>query len=222
MPQRKNIKGDLGTTKIASDSYDIDNVYFTQEGWVYRHYKKADKSKWWDEIIVAGEVVLPTAKGGPDDGSGDDNDEVIATNPAKLGLAGTNDASGNSVAAPEFEGGGDGYSDYQYSPLYGIEAVGGGVPNMDSTGDGDGDTSEEGAAVSLGFVAAGSGYSAGVTYPTTSDGDGAGLTVKVTESPIINSASVQIIVRGSGYIAGETVTLTGGDDNAQFTVNDAF
>ena len=67
MPHRKNIVGDLGTTKVASDSYDIDNIYFTEEGWVYRHYKRSDKSKWWDEIIVAGEsdptLVLTNADG---------------------------------------------------------------------------------------------------------------------------------------------------------------
>ena len=56
MPHRKNAKGDLGTTKVASDSYDADNIYLSEEGWVYRHYKKSDKSLWWDEILVAGQV----------------------------------------------------------------------------------------------------------------------------------------------------------------------
>jgi hypothetical protein len=56
MPHRKNAKSDIGCAKVASDSLDIDNIYLTEEGWVYRHYKRADKSLWWDEIIVAGQV----------------------------------------------------------------------------------------------------------------------------------------------------------------------
>ena len=56
MPHRKNAKGDIGCAKVASDSLDIDNIYLTEEGWVYRHYKRADKSRWWDEVIVAGQV----------------------------------------------------------------------------------------------------------------------------------------------------------------------
>lgn len=56
MPARVNTTGDIGTAKDASDSYDKDNIYLTTEGWVYRHFKKADQSEYWDEIIVAGEV----------------------------------------------------------------------------------------------------------------------------------------------------------------------
>ena len=56
MPHRVNTTGDIGTAKDASDSYDKDNIFLTDEGWVYRHYKKADKSLFWDEIICAGEV----------------------------------------------------------------------------------------------------------------------------------------------------------------------
>ena len=110
MPQKSNIVGDLGTTKVASDSYDVDNIYLSEEGWVYRHYKKADKSKWWDEIIVAGEVPA--------------GDSPEATNPPKLGTA----------AAPTFESG-DSIKDFEYSPLYGNTATGGGVPNFNGGGD---------------------------------------------------------------------------------------
>ena len=119
MPQRKNIKGDLGTTKVASDSYDIDNIYLSEEGWVYRHYKKADKSVWWDEIIVAGQA--PT----------DAPDNALATNPDKLGVEDN----------PPFEVGGDDINDFEYSPLYGNDVTGGGVPSLDITGEGNEDTS---------------------------------------------------------------------------------
>ena len=56
MPHRKNAKADIGCAKVASDSLDIDNIYLTEGGWVYRHYKRADKSLWWDEVLVAGQV----------------------------------------------------------------------------------------------------------------------------------------------------------------------
>ena len=90
MPQKSNIVGDLGTTKLASDSYDIDNIYLTEEGWVYRHFKSTDNSRWWDEIIVAGEVPA--------------GDSPQATNPPKLG----------TVASPPYETG-DGSKDWEYS-----------------------------------------------------------------------------------------------------------
>ena len=72
MPRRDNlnlsatpITKDLRNLKIASDSYDIDNVFLTDQGWVYRHYKKADLSQYWDEILVAGEVDLGDSTNDP-------------------------------------------------------------------------------------------------------------------------------------------------------------
>ena len=90
MPQKKNAKGDIGTAKLASDSYDLDNIYLTDEGWVYRHFKSTDESRWWDEIIVAGEVPA--------------TDSPEATNPPKLG----------TVTSPSYETG-DGEFDIAYS-----------------------------------------------------------------------------------------------------------
>jgi hypothetical protein len=116
MPQKINIVGDLGTTKLASDSYDIDNIYLTEEGWVYRHFKSTDGSSYWDEILVAGEVP---ASDGPQ-----------ATNPPKLG----------TVAAPPYETG-DGSFDWEYSEhqvtgtpgtyTTKVVTIGGGVPTLD-------------------------------------------------------------------------------------------
>ena len=121
MPQRINIVGDLGTTKVASDSYDIDNIYLTEEGWVYRHFKSTDQSRWWDEILVAGEVVEAG------------NEPCAETNPPKLG----------TIASPTFESGGDGEFDWEYSEhqvtgapgtyTTKVVATGGGVPTFDDT-----------------------------------------------------------------------------------------
>ena len=93
MPHRVNTEGDIGTAKVASDSYDVDNIFLTDEGWVYRHYKKEDKSVFWDEIIVAGEVDSTLTIGG------------VANTPV--------DSIGD--AAPNFETG-DGDQDIEYSP----------------------------------------------------------------------------------------------------------
>ena len=121
MPQRINIVGDLGTTKVASDSYDIDNIYLTEEGWVYRHFKSTDQSRWWDEILVAGQVVEAG------------NEPCAETNPPKLG----------TIAAPTFETGGDSEFDWEYSEhqvtgtpgtyTTKVVATGGGVPTFDNT-----------------------------------------------------------------------------------------
>ena len=71
MPQRVNSKSDIGTSKIASDSYDTNNIFLTDQGWVYRHWKgdPTTTERYWDEIIVAGAV----------DAADTDNDPVEET-----------------------------------------------------------------------------------------------------------------------------------------------
>ena len=107
MPRRDNknlskppIIKELRNLKDASDSYNKDNVYLTSEGWVYRHYKtdpKAKDARWWDEIIVAGQVDASDAANKPITETGDDD---------KLGTEET----------PSFETG-DGKKDIEYSPM---------------------------------------------------------------------------------------------------------
>jgi hypothetical protein len=46
----------LGNYPIKSDVADKDNIYLTDQGWVYRHFKNKEKTKFWDEIIWAGYV----------------------------------------------------------------------------------------------------------------------------------------------------------------------
>lgn len=109
MPARVNTTGDIGTAKDASDAYDKDNIFLTDEGWVYRHFKKADKSQFWDEIIVAGEVDPAATIGG------------VANAPVDA----INDAT------PTFETG-DGLQDIEYSPDF--NSGGGGAPTPPATG----------------------------------------------------------------------------------------
>ena len=76
MPSRVNTSADIGTALPKSDAYDKDNIFLTDEGWVYRHYKNDALTKFWDEIIVAGEVDDAVTIGGvpnaPVDEIGDD------------------------------------------------------------------------------------------------------------------------------------------------------
>ena len=41
----------------SSSVYDMDNVYLSDRGWAYRHYKNAARTEFWDELLVAGEVA---------------------------------------------------------------------------------------------------------------------------------------------------------------------
>ena len=81
MPQNSNASSDTGWLKNISDVADKDNVYLSDQGWVYRHYKKDDKSVFWDEIIVAGAVP-----------SGD--------SPAVFGAASPTFLTGDGTSAP--------------------------------------------------------------------------------------------------------------------------
>ena len=90
MPARAETTSAIGTAPAACDVYDMDNIFLTDEGWVYRHYKNSAKTKWWDEIIVAGEVPA--------------SDTPEATNPPKLG----------TEESPTFETG-DGMDDIDYN-----------------------------------------------------------------------------------------------------------
>ena len=46
----------VGNYPDKSDAADKDNIYLSDQGWAYRHYKNAEKTKYWDEIIWAGFV----------------------------------------------------------------------------------------------------------------------------------------------------------------------
>ena len=191
MPQKINIVGDLGTTKLASDSYDIDNIYLTDEGWVYRHFKSTDGSRYWDEIIVAGEVPA--------------GDSPQATNPPKLG----------TVANPPYETG-DGSKDWEYSEhqvtgnpgtyTTKIVTTGGGL------GVGDGETPAAGAIGDISGTAPGGPVLKGVagTY-TASVADDTGVTFTWTTSDgdgvlsATTGASVNITWATGG---AKTVTVT--------------
>ena len=61
----------VGNYPAKSDVADQDNIYLSDQGWVYRHFKSLDKSKYWDEIIWAGDVTNPPTENDPVDPFGD-------------------------------------------------------------------------------------------------------------------------------------------------------
>ena len=56
MPRSSNQSSDVGYTKPFGGDADKDNVYLSDQGWVYRHFKNEAKTEYWDEILVAGAV----------------------------------------------------------------------------------------------------------------------------------------------------------------------
>ena len=66
MPARANRTADLSALTASNPVFDMDNVYLSDQGWALRHYKNEAKTRYWDELLVAGEVAasdLPDAFG---------------------------------------------------------------------------------------------------------------------------------------------------------------
>ena len=55
----------VGNYPAKSDCADKDNIYLSDQGWVYRHFKNASKTKYWDEVIWAGDVTDPPTENDP-------------------------------------------------------------------------------------------------------------------------------------------------------------
>ena len=86
MPRRSNSAADLSAVLNANPVLDMDNVYFSDQGWAYRHYKDEAKSAFWDEILVAGQALL------------DNGDPDLTA--AVFGTASPTFETGDSVQAP--------------------------------------------------------------------------------------------------------------------------
>ena len=65
-----------GNYPDASDVADKDNIFLTEQGWVYRHFKSLDKSEYWDEVIWAGYVDASVQANDPVDTIGAPNDDI--------------------------------------------------------------------------------------------------------------------------------------------------
>ena len=90
MPSRANAESDLSGLTATNPVFDLDNVYLSDRGWAYRHYKREDKSLFWDEVLVAGEVAdsdSPDAFGAASpnfEGGGGDQAPALTIAPAVL------------------------------------------------------------------------------------------------------------------------------------------
>ncbi len=124
-PHRSNRKGDLGNYRPVSSAADIDNIFLTEEGWVYRHFKgnpRDPKTRYWDEIIVSGQVDRDEerpSRNPIDYGTVIDNEPMLDTlnaTPRKyLGLGDTSDA--NSVDGYESDGVGYGTDGIEFETV---------------------------------------------------------------------------------------------------------
>ena len=66
-----------GNYPAKSDVADKDNIYLSDQGWVYRHFKSLDKLKYWDEIIWAGDVTNPPSANDPVDPFGEQDPDFL-------------------------------------------------------------------------------------------------------------------------------------------------
>ena len=107
MPSRKNKDSEIGSYISKSDSRDIDNIFLTEQGWVYRHYKNDAMTRYYDEVLVAGEVPSMT--------SGVNNAPINAFDEDEMSVV--------------WEAGGDSVPDVMYSPQWG----GGGPRSISSS-----------------------------------------------------------------------------------------
>ncbi len=58
----------IGAYKEKDVAADIDNIFLSNQGWCYRHYKEELKGKWWDEVIIAGDGRSFDSPGDPNPG----------------------------------------------------------------------------------------------------------------------------------------------------------
>jgi len=107
MPRRSNQQADLSALTDNNPVYDLDNVYFSDRGWAYRHYTSADKLEFWDEVLVAGEALL-------DNGDSD-------TTADEFGVASPTFLSGDGAQMP-------------IDRVYLVELLTGGTTYSDATG----------------------------------------------------------------------------------------
>ena len=158
MPQRVNSQSDIGTSKVSSDSYDVDNIFLTDQGWVYRHWKGDPNAiledgepaiRYWDEIIVAGEVITPATTGDPviDNGAVEvTNYDSGSVDAEGAPILGGNQPYPNPLTDGEFETAvGDGKFDVEYADGVADDAaVGSGRYPDFTTGEGEGEAGTPG------------------------------------------------------------------------------
>lgn len=157
MPRRSNAQADLSALMDSSNVYDKDNVYLSDQGWAYRHFK-GDGSSYYDEILVAGEVPV-----------GDSPDAFGTASPTFLVGDGVQAPLAGKTFIGDLLTGGSGYT----ATASGVATTGGSGTGL--TVD---ITVESGEVLDVDLAAAGSGYTDGDVL-TVNDGAGTGATFTI-------------------------------------------
>ena len=163
MPRSSNSQGDLSNLSNTNPVADKDNVYFSDRGWVYRHYKNAAKTEFWDEVLVAGQALQAD---GTADGSADDFGDPTSF---LTGDGSSSPVAGGAVLVATLTTAGEGYTTETSATQASTSGTGVGLTG-DITVDGDG-------VATFVVTDPGSGYVDGEVV--TLDGGTVGATVTV-------------------------------------------
>ncbi len=119
----------VGNYPDASDCADKDNIFLTDQGWVYRHYKSLDKSKFWDEIIWAGYVDSTVTANDPVDAIDAASPEFLVGDGIQF-VAGPYPSSSSSIGTIDIGGAADG--DTATNIPFTVNSVSGALANTDT------------------------------------------------------------------------------------------
>ncbi len=119
----------VGNYPDASDCADKDNIFLTDQGWVYRHYKSLDKSKFWDEIIWAGYVDSTVTANYPVDAIDAASPEFLVGDGIQF-VSGPYPSSSSSIGTIDIGGAADG--DTATNIPFTVNSVSGALANTDT------------------------------------------------------------------------------------------
>lgn len=174
MPRRSDTS-DLTCCLDANPVLDRDNVYFSDQGWAYRHFKNAARTEYWDEILVAGQALL-------DDGNPDTTADIFGTaSPTFLVGDGTQPPANSVVATGGIFGSGAFTTTTPFTETDGSTVAvtfsaptGGGVTAVGTA------VTSGGNMIGYGLSDIGDGYEVGETVTVTEDGGAGVATFEVT------------------------------------------
>lgn len=177
MPRRTETQ-DLTCCLNNNPVLDRDNVYFSDQGWAYRHYKTEAKENtsgnYWDEILVAG-AALDAA------GDIDSTADAFGTPGSKTFL------TGDGTQAPIIPSGGiDAYIALATGTAFpadgtGIAVIFSAGSEAGSAATGTVDTDASGDVTAINFTDSGSGYQPGDGVTISEDGGAGAATFTVSE-----------------------------------------
>ena len=177
MPRRSDTS-DLTCCLNNNPVLDIDNVYFSNQGWAYRHYKTEAKENtagnYWDEILIAGAAL-------EDDGTPDATADTFGTPGNKTFL------TGDGTQAPIIPSGSiEAFVSLATGTAFtadgsALAVVFSAGSEAGSAATGTVDTDADGNVTAVAFTSAGSGYQPGDTVTISEDGAAGAATFIVSE-----------------------------------------